>query len=180
MASRFYASIKTADGTDLTSEAGISENEHPNESVCHKIDHEIFYKTHPDNGKITDATAYNKVLTITKEIDRATPGLYDALLQSKDLNVVLTFERAKKDGTAGNENYYWIALERARIVSIVPRNDRTQPSPPGQEGIELPPLEDASIRYEKITWEHMDAPAAVAYDFQNRGAASPFDFSDFK
>jgi type VI secretion system secreted protein Hcp len=169
MADIFYASIKTDAGIDLTSGAGPSATRHPNESQCHKLTHEILIRTHPDTGLPIDATPFHRFLTITKEIDKSTPGLYDALLYTKVLTVVLTFERPRPDGAGGAEQFFWIALERARIISIAPLTDRTN-----SQLITLPNLEEVSFRYGKITWKHKDAAAAVCYDFDVPSNPTPY------
>lgn len=172
MADIFYISIKTDAGVDLTSGAGPSPDRHLDESQCHKIVHLIETRTHPDTGLPTDATPHHEAMIITKEVDKATPGLYDAFLFTKQLTVVLTFERPKSDGTGGAEQFFWIAIEGARIMAMEPVTDRTNPQLQN-----MPCLEKVSFRYPKITWKHMDAAAAVCYDFDVPD--SPTAFSAF-
>ena len=94
------------------------------------------------------------VLTITKQIDQATPQLYQALVTNELLtDVVLRFYRPSPSGDGTTEQYYTITLENAKIVdmkayfplTLLPDNYAYYKH-----------MEDVSFAYQTITWTYED------------------------
>jgi type VI secretion system secreted protein Hcp len=86
-------------------------------------------------------------MMITKEIDRSTPMLYQALCTGELLTDV-TLDWYRLDGSGDEELYFSMRMENATITRIHPWVpnvlDRTS------EGLRH--MEDVSIAYEKIIW----------------------------
>lgn len=103
-------------------------------------------------------------LTITKEIDKATPKIIEALAKKKKINKVeLEFWR-DKPGEGGSECYFKIKIEDCRVVFAKPYTPK-----PGEQDATTPPhMEDIGFAYRKIDWT-FDSGGQVP---------TTFDFSD--
>lgn len=87
----------------------------------------------------------HKPFTITKEIDQATPLLFQAVVTEESLNVTIKFYRTTAL-SAVEEAFFEIRLENAQIASI------QNYIPLGAEGR---PTEEVSFTYTKIVWTHL-------------------------
>ncbi len=107
----------------------------------HEIGSPLNFTTKLPTGRVA-----HHPLTITKEFDKSSPGLYKALCNGEKLkNVTLKFYRASRTGT--DEHYFTIKLENAIIVSIKPH------FPAAFEGQGKPRhTEKISFTYRKIRW----------------------------
>ena len=96
--------------------------------------------------KLPTGKAAHCPLTITKEFDKSSPGLYKALCSGEKLkNATLKFYRASRTGA--DEHYFTIKLENAAIVSIKPRF----PAAFEEQG-KPRHTEKVSFVYRKIRW----------------------------
>jgi type VI secretion system secreted protein Hcp len=86
-------------------------------------------------------------ITLTKEIDKSSPKLYQALTSGEQLKTVtLEFYRISPKGT--EEKYYTITLSNAVLVSA-----RTWvPNVLNPEFKQMGHMEDLGLTYEKIVW----------------------------
>jgi len=87
-------------------------------------------------------------LCVTKEIDKATPKLMEALAKKKKINeVVIEFER-DKPGEGSTEVYYSIKLTDCRLVKARPH----MPTPAEKDKDTPPHLELLGFAYRQIDW----------------------------
>ncbi len=102
--------------------------------------------------------------TVSKEIDKASPKLYEALAKKKAVKeVTLEFWRDKpKDG--GSEAYFKIKLTDCRVVMAKPNT----PQPSEMDPTTPPHMEDIGFAYRQIEWT-WDSGGQVP---------TVFDFSD--
>ena len=114
--------------------------------LVYALDHNIEIPRDTHSGLPTGKRMH-KPLTVTKEFDKSSPKLYQALCSGEQFSeVVLDFYRISPQGT--EEKYYTIKLENAIIVhskgwyphTLEPKNEAFKH------------MEDISFTYEKIIW----------------------------
>ena len=114
------------------------------------VAHEIVSPRDAASGLPTGKRQH-KPLTITKEIDKASPLLFKSLVTNETLTeVVLKFYAPNAAGIEVNN--YIIKLTNATIVSI----DTDMQDNKIEPGSKLPVLEEASFVYQKIEWTWVD------------------------
>ena len=85
--------------------------------------------------------------TLTKEIDKSSPKLFQALTSGEQMKtVVLEFYRISPKGT--EEKYYTVKLENAILTSI----RSWTPNCLDPDNKQMGHMEDVAFTYEKITW----------------------------
>jgi type VI secretion system secreted protein Hcp len=104
----------------------------------------------------------HKALTVTKELDRASTALRQALTSNEILTTVdLLFYRA--DRTIGSEvQYFTIRLTNATIAAI----EMAMPNNKHADLTSLETFEDVSFTYQKIEWTWLENNAMAADDWQ--------------
>ncbi len=126
------------------------------------FDHVVEIPT--DSRGVASGTRVHRAMSITKEIDKSTPMLYQALCTNEMLTeVILNWYRL--DGTGEYELYYSVTMANAFITKIRP----WVPNVLDRSNETLKHMEDISITYEKIIWtwepdgiEYEDAWGAFA------------------
>ncbi len=114
--------------------------------------HEIVSPRDVASGMATGKRQH-KPLTITKEIDRSTPLLYQALVNNESFpEVVLRFFAPDMKGAGKEIQIYTIKLANANIISIVDDMANIKIA----ENIKLPLLEMISFTYQRIEWTWND------------------------
>jgi type VI secretion system secreted protein Hcp len=114
--------------------------------LAYAMDHNIYMPTDPQTG-LSSGKRIHGPLAITKEIDKASPKLYQALCTGERLNdVEVQFFRVAKDGT--EEHYYSLGLSDAIVVSIEPY----VPVVFLKENDAYRHMEKVSFTYSKIKW----------------------------
>ena len=107
--------------------------------------HEIVSPRDVASGMATGKRQH-KPFVITKEIDKASPLLYNALSSNEMLpEVTLSFYRPAKAGSGASAQWYTIRLSNAIISGIKSWTDDK-----GQ------PFEDVSLVYQRIAWTYTD------------------------
>lgn len=109
------------------------------------FDHVVEIPT--DDRGIASGRRMHRPMMITKEIDKSTPMLYQALCTGELLTEV-TLDWYRLDGTGDEELYYSIELENAMITRIHP----WVPNVLDRSSEGLRHMEDVSIAYERIIW----------------------------
>jgi type VI secretion system secreted protein Hcp len=110
------------------------------------VDDTINIPKSPQTGLPTGKRVHNPY-TVTKQIDEASPKLFQALCQGEQFSdVTINWYRTTKDGK--EEKYFTTKMEKAIIVSI--RTWMPEVLDPTQS--QLGHMEDVSFTYEKITW----------------------------
>lgn len=109
------------------------------------FDHTVEIPT--DKQGITAGRRLHRPMTVTKEIDRSTPMLYQALcLGEKMTEVKLDWYRVDETGT--QELYFSIKMENAMVSRIHPWVPNVLDG--ANKGYRH--MEDVSFTYEKIVW----------------------------
>jgi type VI secretion system secreted protein Hcp len=126
-------------------------------AVSHDIDSPRDAATGLPTGK-----RQHKPLSITKELDRASPALRQILISNETLTTVdLLFYRA--DRTLGTEvQYFSIRLTNASIVSI----ELEMPNNKHADLTALETFEVISFTYQKIEWTWAETGVTVADDWR--------------
>ena len=110
------------------------------------MDHEVSIPL-DDQSLLPTGRRVHHLLTITKEFDKSSPKLYEALCTGEHLSlVIIKFYRVDPRDT--EEHYYTITLEDAIIVSM-----RSYFPNVFEEGSGLyKHMEDVSFTYKRIVW----------------------------
>jgi type VI secretion system secreted protein Hcp len=120
-----------------------------NTSVVVGLFHEVVSPRDAASGLPTGKRQH-KPLVVTKYLDRATPLLYQALVNNENLTrVLLTYYRPDREGVP--QVYYTIELRNASIADI-------------QAG--FPNTEQISFCYEKIIWTWTDGGIMAEDDWE--------------
>lgn len=96
--------------------------------------------------------------TIRKPIDKATPLLLQALNDKESLKCYFNFFRVSPTG--GNENYFKVMLEKARVVEI------NYLYPSSLTHNDLQPQESISFKFATMTFEHITANTSAWVSWQ--------------
>lgn len=129
------------------------------------VSHEIQSPRDSASGQATGKRIH-KPLVITKELDKATPLLHQALATNEQLaSFTLDFFSARSLGPGGGAgaevNDYTIALEDAAIASI-----RTvMPNNRDPELTKRATYEEIAFTYRKITWTWVDGGITATDDW---------------
>ncbi|QEL66319.1 type VI secretion system secreted protein Hcp [Oryzomicrobium terrae] len=119
---------------------------HEGKILVQAADHTIEIPKSPQTGLPTGKRIHGP-LTLTKEIDKSSPKLFQALTSGEQMSkVVLEYYRISPKGT--EEKYYKVQLENAIITSI----RAWVPNCLGLDTRQMGHMEDVSFTYEKITW----------------------------
>ncbi|KVP81056.1 type VI secretion protein [Burkholderia ubonensis] len=125
----------------------IQEN-HKGTILVQAIEHLIDMPKCPQTGQPTGPRTHH-TMTITKEFDKSSPKLAQALTSGERMkSVVLEFYRTSIGGK--QEHYYTVSLENAIVMSI----RSWTPNCLASENKAFGHMEDVSYSYEKITWKH--------------------------
>lgn len=109
------------------------------------FDHVVEIPT--DERGVASGRRSHRPLTITKEIDKSTPMLYQALCTNELLTEV-RLDWYRLDGTGEHELYFTMLMENGFITRIHP----WVPNVLDRANESLRHMEDVSISYEKIIW----------------------------
>ncbi|MEA3428881.1 MAG: Hcp family type VI secretion system effector [Thermodesulfobacteriota bacterium] len=114
--------------------------------LVYALDHVVTIPSDPGTGQPTGKRIH-KPMTVTKEIDKSSPKLYQGLTSGEQLSeVVLDFYRISPTGT--EEKYFTTKLETAIIVSM----EAFYPETFLSENEAYKHMEKVSFTYEKIIW----------------------------
>jgi len=119
---------------------------HEGKILVQAVEHTIEIPKSPQTGLPTGKRIHGPI-TLTKEIDKSSPKLYQALTSGEQMkSVVLEFLRISPRGS--EEKYYTVKLENA----IVTRMRTWIPNCLESDSAQLGHMEDVALTYEKITW----------------------------
>jgi len=96
---------------------------------------------------IGNGPVVHEPLSITKEVDKSTPKLYQALVE-KELLTEVKLEWFRFDSKGEENVYYQVILENAHLLSISPWTPKVDAS----DSDRLRFMEELTFAYEKITW----------------------------
>lgn len=125
---------------------GVVQKGREDQIEVNAVDHQVNRSFDPASGEPA-STNQHQPFVITKDVDKASPLLYQALVSGELLTqFVLNFWTA---GSTGAEvQYYTIELTNARIVGI--KNEMPNNNYP--DLVHFNTREKIAFTYEKITW----------------------------
>lgn len=101
-------------------------------------------------GTISGKRVHEPV-TVMKEIDTASPQLYQACAEGKTLDFVdIAFYRITAEGL--EKEYYSIRLEQVKVAAV----EAILPNTQNPQNDRLTHYEKVRFMYEKVTWKHAD------------------------
>ncbi len=110
------------------------------------FNHDVHIPRHPQTGLPTGKRIHGS-MTITKEFDKSSPKLYQALCHGETFtNVTIKWYRI--DPTGVEEHYFTTKLEDAIVVGI----KAWMPSALDEKNDPYKHMEDVSFSYKKIIW----------------------------
>ena len=140
-----YLTLKGKNQGEIKGSCPISGHE---ESILvQAFNHEVSIPTNIQTGAPTGPRAHQS-FTITKEYDKSSPKLYQALTSGEHMDTVkIELYRINPKGT--EEHYFTTTLNDALIVSIKPwMQNALDPAAKNYTH-----MEDVSFTYRKINWQ---------------------------
>ena len=127
-------------------EGSVKVKGHEGKILIQAVDHTIEIPKSPQTGLPTGKRIHMP-MKVTKEIDKSSPKLYQALTSGEQFKAVsLEFYRISAKGT--EEKYYTVKLSNAILTNM----KSWTPNCLMPENKQMGHMEDASFTYEKITW----------------------------
>jgi len=138
--------LKLTAATQGEIKGSIKVKGHEDTILVQAVDHIIQTPCSPQTGLPTGKRVHFP-MTLTKEIDKSSPKLFQALARGENLtNVTLEYYRISPKGT--EEKYYTVKLTNAVLTNI----RSWTPNCLLQANQQMGHMEDVSFAYEKITW----------------------------
>ncbi|MGF6649534.1 type VI secretion system secreted protein Hcp [Paraburkholderia youngii] len=138
-------------------EGSVMIQGHEGKILVQAVDHKIEIPKSPQTGLQTGKRVHLP-MTLTKEIDKSSPKLYQALTSGEQLkDATLEFYRISPKGK--EEKYFTVRLSNAILTGM--RSWTPNCLLPDQK--QMGHMEDISFSYEKITWS-FDADGIEAED----------------
>ena len=138
--------LKLTAATQGEIKGSIKVKGHEDTILVQAVDHIIQTPCSPQTGLPTGKRVHFP-MTLTKEIDKSSPKLFQALARGENLtNVTLEYYRISPKGT--EEKYYTVTLTNAMLTSI----RAWMPNCLEQANKQMGHMEDVSFTYEKISW----------------------------
>jgi type VI secretion system secreted protein Hcp len=146
-----YLSMK-ANGAPI--QGGVTQKGREGKIAVIAFDHEIKSPTDLPTGLPT-GKAQHGTLTITKELDKSTPLLYQALVGNQTLSdweLQCWRPNLQAGGTGSEQQHYTVKLEGARVVGIRQR----MPNNKNPELMRFETYEEVTFSYQSIEWIWID------------------------
>lgn len=133
-----------------------------NTSAVIEFEHEVYSPVDEQEGSVSGARVH-KAAHVTKEIDTASPSLFQACCTGQTLDEIkIDFYKITPAGK--EEIYYTITMNGVKVASVKEVLPNTKD--PAKE--KLTHLEEVRFLYEKINWKHADG-----YEFEDSWAGVP-------
>ncbi|WP_437963965.1 type VI secretion system tube protein TssD [Sorangium sp. So ce260] len=127
------------------------------------VQHQIVSPRDPSTG-MPSGKRQHKPFVITKELDKATPLLYNALVNNESISEwslkFYTPGTAASKNVGKEQNHYTVKLTNATVASIDFHMENTR----RPEAREIPEYEKVSFTYQKIEWSYDDGDGARQAD----------------
>ena len=147
---------------DETSIGSLTKKGHEDEILVWSWEHTVTQPTDRASGGSSGTRVHSPVV-ITKQFDKASPLLYQALCSGEVLpSVVVSFFRI--EGSA-EVKYFSITLENAKVTDIRSWMPNFQDSAQAH----LQQMEDVSFRFTKIIWENIATSTTSEDDWRAEG-----------
>jgi type VI secretion system secreted protein Hcp len=137
-------------GSDIAGESTIASLGRADTVECVAFNYEVV-APREGSGKITASRQHGPV-KVYKEIDKASPLLFQALCKSQVCGCEFMFFRPKKDGTGSEEMFYKVKLNNAYVSKI------SQDSEAPGHGVEYakPAMETVEFVFQDIIWTYVN------------------------
>lgn len=122
--------------------------------------HEIVAPRDPASGRPTGKRMH-KPFSITKQLDRSSPLLYQMLTNNENLTDV-TLRLFRPNATGVERHAYTVRLMNATIAAIHLRMLNTR----NPRHTKMPELEEVSFAYQRIEWTWMDGNITADDDWE--------------
>ncbi len=133
-----------------------SKGKREGSSVVIEFNHKVYSPTDDQRGIFTGSRVHSPV-RIVKEIDTASPQLYQACAQGQTLDELkITWYRINPTG--GEEQYFSHVFSGVKVASV----EEILPNTKDPSKATQTHLEDVRFMYEKMTWTHVDG-----YEFED-------------
>lgn len=142
------------------------QEDHQDEIMVQAFKHNIHLPTDPQSGQPSGQRVHGPI-TITKTFDKSSPLLYNALA-SGEIMTSCEIKWYRTSSTGLEENYFIVKLEDAIIVDI----QSYMPNCQDTSQAHLTHMEDVSISYRKITWNHAISNTEGSDDWRKRAMAN--------
>jgi type VI secretion system secreted protein Hcp len=131
------------------------------------VSHSIISPRDPQSGLPTGQRMH-KPYVITKELDKATPVLYNVLCTNENLSEVLlkfwTPQIKATTGVGAEVNHFTVKLTNANIASI----DFRMANIRHPDLVKFPEWEEIAMTYQKIEWTWNDGGITAMDDWEAR------------
>jgi len=129
-----------------------------------EVRHSIMSPRDPATG-LPSGKRQHKPFVITKELDKSTPLLYNALVNNECISEwelkFYTPGTAASKNVGKEQNHYTVKLINATVASIDFFMDNTRRPPDGKD---VPEYEKVAFTYQKIVWSYDDGDGARQAD----------------
>ena len=140
----------------------VTQKGRENKILVIAVQHEIVCPRDPQSG-IPTGKRMHKPLLVTKELDKATPALYDVLCTNENIvDARLDFWTATPTGQ--EKQHYTVRLTNANISSISFKLANIR-SP---KLVRLAEYEEIAFTYQKVTWTWNDGGKTAQDDWESR------------
>jgi type VI secretion system secreted protein Hcp len=158
MALNAYLKLKGQKQGDI--KGGVTVKSHAGQIAVIAVSHSIISPRDAASGLPTGKRMH-KPFVITKEIDRSTPLLLNALATNENIvSFTLNFYQPNLEGL--EYNYYRIELTNASIASIETHLDNNEPAERPKHAL----YEEIAFTYQKITSTYVDGGITASDDWE--------------
>jgi len=163
MALNAYLTLKGQTQGDI--KGSVTQKGREDSIMVIAVIHEIISPRDPASGLPTGKRMH-KPFTITKELDKSTPLLYNALVNNENIptwKLKFFTPQLKAVSGAGNEvNHYTVELMNANIANITFRMANNK----NPELMKYAEYEEIAFTYQKITWTWTDGGITADDDWE--------------
>jgi type VI secretion system secreted protein Hcp len=168
MALNAYLTLKGQKQGDIR--GGVTQKGREGAILVHAVRHELVSPRDAASGQAAGKRVHAP-LVITKDLDRSTPLLYQALVTNETLEATLRFWRVDVAGGTGpggpgagaERQHFTIKLVNASIASI----DLRQPDNRLPDLAKLAEYEEVAFTYQKIEWTWVDGGITAMDDWES-------------
>ena len=138
----------------------VTQKGRENKSIVIAVQHEIVCPRDPQSG-IPTGRRMHKPFMLTKELDRASPLLYELLCTNENI-AEARIEFWTATATGQEKQHYTVRLTNANISTI----NFKQANIRSPKLVRLPEYEEISLTYQKIEWTWNDGGIYAADDWE--------------
>jgi len=162
MALNAYLKLKGATQGEIT--GSVTQRGRENSIMVVAYSHDVMSPRDAASGLPTGKRMH-KPITITKEIDKASPLLYSAMVNNENIDE-FTLDFWRPSAAGAEVQFYTVTLLNATISEM--REYMLDNKVP--ENMKFPPMETVSFTYQKITWTWKDGGITAEDDWQTPNA----------